>query len=129
MPHILLVEDDAVLRKVLRDLLVRDGHTVVVAANGVDALRHLGTETFDVVISDLIMPELEGIQLVRTLRMRDKPPPIIAMSGGGRGSSSTYLQMARRAGAAVTLSKPFTAAALSQAITEALTSGADPAAH
>jgi DNA-binding response OmpR family regulator len=108
MASILLVEDDAALRHLFERMLVRDGHEVTMAANGAKALKLIETTPFDIVITDLIMPEMEGLSLLRELRKSASPPRVIAMSGGGRGSSMDYLEMATMLGAAATLAKPFT---------------------
>ena len=108
MASILVVEDEPSLRRLFQDLLVREGHEVTTAANGADALGFLETTSFDVVITDLIMPEMEGLSLLRELRKRKSPTKIIAMSGGGRGSAVDYLEMAKMLGATTTLAKPFT---------------------
>ena len=119
MPRILVVDDDDALRRLLQRMLVREGHEVTVAANGVNALRLLDTSSFDLVITDLVMPDMEGLQLLRELRTRTSPPKVIAMSGGGRGSAS-YLEMAAMFGAAATLAKPFTEQVLATAIERVL---------
>ena len=108
MASILVVEDDAALRQLFERMLVRDGHEVTMAADGAKALKLIETALFDVVITDLIMPEMEGLSLLRELRAKKSPLKIIAMSGGGRGSATDYLEMAKMLGAAATLPKPFT---------------------
>lgn len=123
MARILVVEDDAIMRRVLKDSLVRNGHDVAVAVNGADALRFLEAESFELVITDLIMPEVEGLQLLRTLRKKESPPKVIAMSGGGRGSAGDYLEMAKMQGAVATLKKPFTYQTLSDVIDRVLKGG------
>lgn len=119
MPRILVVDDDDALRRVVERMLVREGHEVTVAANGVQALRLLDTSSFDLMITDLVMPDMGGLQLLRELRARASPPKAIAMSGGGR-SSGTYLEMATMLGAAATLAKPFTEKVLAAAIERVL---------
>lgn len=107
MPTILVVDDDVALRAMLERALTRAGHTVTLAVNGADALRILETSSFDLVLTDLVMPDVEGLQLLRDLRKKPSPPPVIAMSGGARGSA-TYLELASGLGAAEILAKPFT---------------------
>jgi DNA-binding NtrC family response regulator len=106
--RILVVDDDAAMRIVLERTLTRDGHDVTLAINGADALRVLETSSFDLIITDLVMPDVEGLQLLREIRKRPSAPKVIAMSGGGRGSASDYLELAKLLGAAATLKKPFT---------------------
>jgi CheY-like chemotaxis protein len=120
MPSILVVEDDAALRRLFEQMLVRDGHDVTMAADGAQALKLIETTRFDVVITDLIMPEMEGLSLLRELRKRKSQAKIIAMSGGGRGSAADYLEIAVMLGATVTLPKPFTHLQLADAIDRVL---------
>lgn len=116
MAKVLLVDDDAAVRLFLERTLVSLGHEVTVAVNGAKALRLVETSSFDLVLTDLVMPDMEGLQLIRELRAMPSPPKIIAMSGGGRGSATDYLQLAKIMGASATLEKPFTQQALSEAI-------------
>jgi len=116
MPSILVVEDDAALRRLFEQMLLRDGHEVTIAADGAKALKLIESASFDVVITDLIMPEMEGLSLLRELRHLKSPLKIIAMSGGGRGSATDYLEMAAMLGAAATLSKPFTHQQLTETV-------------
>lgn len=116
MTRILLVDDDELLRRMLRLTLIKMGHVVIEAANGNDALRLCETEPPDIVLTDLIMPEKEGIETIRELRRLHPDVKIIAMSGGGRGSARDYLVIAKRLGAAHTLNKPFTNEELAGAI-------------
>jgi len=120
MARILLIEDNDALRTTLVELLTLAGHTVAEAGNGRDGLdlfRHSGA---DLVITDLVMPEIEGLDVVRELRSAQSPVNIIAISGGGRASAAVYLEAARLLGASKTLHKPFSAAALLAAIDELL---------
>ena len=116
MPSILVVEDDEALRRLFEQMLLRDGHEVTIAADGAQALKLIEAMSFDVVVTDLIMPEMEGLSLLRELRHQKSPLKIIAMSGGGRGSATDYLEMAAMLGAAATLSKPFTHQQLTEAV-------------
>ena len=120
MPKILVVEDDAVIRRMLSRILVKMGHEVAAAGDGVEALRLLDTAPFDVVITDLIMPEMEGLELIRELRKRNSPQKIIAMSGGGRNSAADYLDIAMMLTAGTTLKKPFTVKAVADAISRVM---------
>ena len=122
MPKILVVEDDAVIRRMLSGILVKMGHEVAAAGDGVEALRLLDTAPFDIVITDLIMPEMEGLQLIRELRQRKAPQKIIAMSGGGRNSAEDYLDIAKMLSADTTLEKPFTVKAVADAISRVMVS-------
>jgi CheY-like chemotaxis protein len=107
MPLILVIEDDSSLRRTLVRMLVRAGHEVVEAANGKIALEKMAERPVDLVITDLIMPEMEGIETIRALVRLYPSLPIIAMSGGTRHSTDSYLRMAEKLGAKRTLAKPF----------------------
>jgi two-component system, chemotaxis family, chemotaxis protein CheY len=72
MPSILVVEDHPVMRPTLRDLLALEGYTVQTAEDGHDALRHLERHAFDLIITDFMMPELDGLGLLKTLRADDR---------------------------------------------------------
>jgi CheY-like chemotaxis protein len=108
MASILVAEDDPALRELLDDTLVRAGHVVTVATNGAEALRLIDSTVFDLVICDLVMPEVEGLQVLREIRRKSPRPKTIAMSGGGRGPAKDYLELASVLGADATVTKPFT---------------------
>ena len=112
---ILLVEDDESVRGVLRRMLERAGYTVVPTSNGKAALRTLEEGRFDLVITDIVMPEMDGIEFVRALRRMSVRPKVIAISGG-RGSATSYLAMALAFGAEATLAKPVSATELIEEI-------------
>jgi len=95
------------LRRLLNRVLVQVGYDVVEAANGLEGLEIQRQEHFDLVLTDLIMPEKEGLETIQELRKRRADLKIIAMSGGGRGSGLDYLVMARQLGADRVLAKPF----------------------
>lgn len=105
---ILVIEDDELVRQYLVELLERQGYDVVAACDGqegVEACRDSGTH---LVITDIIMPEKDGIEAILELR-RDNPGiKVIAISGGGRGQPEDYLNSARLLGADLALAKPFT---------------------
>lgn len=116
MPRLLLIEDDLSLRRALRLALEKSGHEVVEANDGRAGLEAFKAQTIDLVITDLIMPEVEGVETIRTLRKLSKTVPIIAITGGGRGTSLEYLGMARTFGANEVMAKPFEFEALSAAV-------------
>jgi CheY-like chemotaxis protein len=120
MARILLVDDDDHVRRPVQMNLTRNGHEVVEARNGREAIDIYRREKFDVVITDLIMPEQEGLETIQLLRKQNPKVRIIAVSGGGRLSANNYLQLAERLGAQRTLSKPFTTDELIKAITEVM---------
>lgn len=107
MAHILVVDDEAEVRQLIQDLLTREGHELIFAENGRQALERARNRPLDLVITDLIMPEMEGLETIRGLRREHKNLKIIAISGGGRTDPNDYLRTARVFGACKTLQKPF----------------------
>lgn len=107
MSKILVVDDDSQVLQVVSEMLRIDGHEVVMAANGQQAIDQFEIEGFDLVVTDIIMPEKEGLETIANLRGRDTYVPIIAISGGGRAGNLDYLETARYIGADGTLAKPF----------------------
>jgi len=121
MAHILLVDDDEAFRHMLRRTLERAGHRVTEANDGAAALHVVAHDaTIDLVITDIIMPNREGIETIRALRHDYPQVKIIAMSGGGRIRPEGYLDVAKAFGAVRVLSKPFDNHELFAAIKEAL---------
>jgi len=106
MAHILIIDDDAQLLAMLRQTLKRDGHEVVEASDGKEGLRRYRENPTDLIITDLIMPEKEGIETIIEIR-RDFPDvKIIAISGGGRVDPGQYLSIAKSFGVQYTFAKP-----------------------
>ncbi len=107
MSRILIVDDEPAILSILERMLCKLGHESATAGNGKEALRRLEEGAFDLVITDLIMPESEGIETIGAIRKRWPGVRIIAMSGGGRQSPTPYLAVAASLGADATLAKPF----------------------
>lgn len=107
MPKILLVDDDALLRGALHKTLVRAGYDVEDASGGTEALKAFLRQPPDLVITDIVMGDGEGLAMIRTLRKLDARVKIIAMSGGGVGKSADYLHLADKLGATRVIAKPF----------------------
>lgn len=105
MAAILLIEDDQLLRKALRICLDKAGYSVLEAADGRRGLALHESQHIDLVVTDLIMPDVEGLETIRTIRQRDPLLPIVAISGGGR-SNQDYLRIASKIGANLVLPKP-----------------------
>ena len=121
MANILLVDDDAHLVKAQSEFLRRAGHAVSTAANGKEAMDLVADNDFDLVITDIIMPEKEGLETIAELRRKAPKIKIIAMSGGTiwMGSKDS-LSMARMFGASLTLAKPFSGETLIAAVKQVL---------
>ena len=120
MPHILVIEDDESVRSIVQLMLVQMGHTAEGAVNGIEGLEKARARPFDLIITDLIMPEKEGIETIQELRKTHPELKIIAMSGGGRVGANDYLPLAKLLGASLTLRKPFDRGQLAAAIKEVL---------
>lgn len=120
MKTILLVDDDNDFRETLGRVLVRAGYEVRQATNGREAVTLYREAPADLVITDLIMPEREGIETILELRRLQPEVRVIAMSGGGRVGPGDYLRMAQSLGAKRTLSKPFPSDQLIKAIEDVL---------
>jgi CheY-like chemotaxis protein len=103
---ILVVDDDAAVSRTLSLILARAGYSVTVAASGRKAFELLEGGQFDLVLTDIIMPELDGIEAIR--RIRDEYPDlrVIAMSGGGQIDKADFLHMAEVLGADRVIEKP-----------------------
>lgn len=107
MAHVLLVDDDEQLLRLLERYLGGIGHHVRTARDGREALVALDEGGVDLLITDLNMPDVDGLAMLNTLRARQSRLPIIAMSGGGRFQSQMLLALAGLLGAVVTIEKPF----------------------
>jgi CheY-like chemotaxis protein len=107
MSSILVVDDDTQVLDVMSEMLRLEGHEVSVAENGRQAVDRMRADHFDLVITDLIMPEKEGLETIADIRKLRMNLPIIAISGGGRVGPTDYLETARFIGADATLAKPF----------------------
>jgi len=107
MIRVLVIDDDEGVRAMLQRMLEREDYEVSVAVDGLDAEDKLKQESFDVVITDILMPEKEGIETIIDLRKRHAATKIIAISGGGKGGPEHYLRSAKSFGAHRTFAKPF----------------------
>ena len=112
MSRILVIEDEAAYRMLIKMWLERAGHQVEVAHNGRVGERMLRDGGFDLAITDIVMPDQEGIETIRGLRRDGVTIPILAMSGGGALDNMFYLRTAAALGADDTIAKPFTASTL-----------------
>lgn len=120
MAEILVIEDDELLRQILVRRLAANRYVVREAGNGHEGLRLMRERPACLVITDIVMPDMEGIETIRHLR-RDYPSTkIVAISGGGIGDAQDYLKIARELGAQRTFSKPFLPGELLSAVEELL---------
>jgi DNA-binding response OmpR family regulator len=107
MARILIIDDEAMIRDLLVNILEREGYETITATDGIDGIKIYRENPADLVITDLLMPEKDGLETIMELRRDSKDVKIIAMSGGGKIDPKTYLQIARTMGAIEIITKPF----------------------
>jgi len=107
MARILVIDDDALVRTTISVILERAGHEIVLAPDGQVGVLEYGRSAFDLVITDILMPEQEGIETIVALRKANPDVKILAISGGGRAGNQDYLLIAEKFGANASLQKPF----------------------
>ncbi len=117
MARILLIDDDPDIRRPVRIQFEKNGHVVAEASDGVDGLAQCHEDPPDLVICDILMPEMDGFETMRTLKKDFPDMPILVLSG----SIHAYLDMAPDLGADFVLSKPFRLSALQHAASELIT--------
>ncbi len=120
MPSVLIVDDERLLQDMMALTLKHAGYEVFTASDGREALQLCGQRPFDVVITDLLMPEKDGIELLLQLRKQQPAPRTIAVSGGGCVGAEVYLRLAESLGVAKTLRKPCSAGQLLAAVSGSL---------
>ena len=120
MERILIIDDDAQVLDVLHLVLAREGYEVLKASNGNEGIKLHREDPVDLVITDLIMPEKEGIETIRELTAEFPEVKIIAMSGGGHVGADEYVHLAKKFGAQYTFTKPFTGEQILRAVKELL---------
>src|ERR1700720_612940 len=107
MAKILVIDDDVIVRKTIIRLLEDGGYKVLSAEDGLRGMAMFRSERPDLVITDIIMPEQEGIQTITEMRAAKPDAKIIAVSGGGRVGNTDFLPIARDVGAMDVVPKPF----------------------
>lgn len=120
MALILIVDDDISMRRMMVRTLEPTGHTLLEASDGQQGLAMVKTHRPDVVITDILMPEKEGIETIREIVEHAPGTRIIAVSGGGSSHNMMFLDIAKAFGAGTVLAKPFRPAQLLQAVERAL---------
>ena len=104
---ILIVDDEPEIREILNVILAKSGHRIACAGDGHEAVKVLAQSKFDLVITDLLMPESDGLEVIAAVRKKYPGTKVIAMSGGGHVPGEQYLGIARGFGAHAVLPKPF----------------------
>lgn len=120
MSRILVIDDDPMVRDTLRLILTAAGHQFALAFDGKAGLKAFGQLNPDLVITDILMPEKEGIETIGELRQMAAQVPIIAVSGGGRVGNMDFLAAAQHFGADRSFSKPFEPEHILDAVSELL---------
>ena len=103
---ILIIEDDALLRRGLSNVIGRLGCRVLEADNGIEGMKHFRRESPDVIITDILMPEKEGLETIREMRKENPAVRIIAISAGSPMYKMQFLELAEKFGASYSFNKP-----------------------
>ena len=123
MARILLIEDVKIARYALREILENGGHEVTEAENGNEGIAFQRAQPFDLIVTDIIMPEKDGVETIIELKRNYSTLSVIAISGGGRTRDLYFLGLAKRSGADEVLAKPFSEAELLQCVAACLAKG------
>ncbi len=122
MSVVLVVDDDQDIREMLCQVMMSQGYTVIEAENGEQALQMVECHDPDLVITDIVMPRKEGLELISELKTNNPSLKVIAFSGGGKASPENYLAFAKGMGADAVFSKPVPIAQLQVKVMELLAS-------
>lgn len=120
MYRILVIDDEPFMKSMIIDLLKRAGYKAKGAENGEQGLKFLDAQRFDLIVTDIVMPEIQGTEMIEVIRTINKTIPIIAISGGARTGPEDYLETAGKLGANYTFQKPFQNAAFLEAVLKCL---------
>lgn len=104
---VLIIDDDRALLRLMAMAFEAAGYTTVSADNGRDGIDLAQAEHPDLVVTDIVMPDIEGIAAIRAIKESAAPPKVVAISGAGRSRATNYLSWARHLGADEVLAKPF----------------------
>ncbi len=107
MARILVVDDEPEVLLLLTDILESVGYEVIRATNGAEGLKEFQRGDIDLIVTDIIMPDKEGLESIMDYKQLNPDVKIIAISGGARIGPHTYLKMAEKFGARRVFSKPF----------------------
>jgi DNA-binding NtrC family response regulator len=120
--NVLVIDDDPAVRATMDIVLKRDRHEVVLAENGRKGLQYLQARQFDLLIVDLFMPDMDGLEIIGHVQKSRPGMPIIVISGhyAGSGPAPDFLHMATKLGAVSSLQKPFRPAELLAAVAKSL---------
>lgn len=107
MARILVIDDDEQMLLFIQTMLERAGYEAMTARNGLEGMKICRNHPVDLVITDIIMPDMEGLEIIMELKKEFSSVKIIAVSGGARNKPFDYLCMAAKLGANYTFTKPF----------------------
>ena len=113
---ILIIDDDELVRMTCRNILKKEGYTILEAENGNTGMNLFRAESPDLVITDMLMPDKEGLETISEIRAVNPNAKIIAISGGGNTQNMGFLQLAKKMGADRALKKPIKAGELVTAV-------------
>lgn len=120
MSSVVIIDDETLIRDLLCQMIERLGHKAIPFENGAEGLNFITNNSCDMVITDIVMPEVDGIELLRSLGELKRDFKIIAISGGGRIRSDNYLEIAQILGAHHSFEKPIDWKEFKEKITELL---------
>ncbi|MBF0196167.1 MAG: response regulator [Planctomycetes bacterium] len=120
MKNILIVDDDDIMSEMLAQMMELENHNTTIALNGNDAIKLLRESNYDLMITDIVMPEKDGLETIIAVRQSHPDLPIIAISGGGRIEPESYLFMAEQLGAKHIFTKPLDRITFSKAVNQCL---------
>lgn len=125
MQRILIIDDEPHILLMLKKMLERAGYEIELASNGNEGLDRFTRMPSDLVITDIIMPDKEGLETIREMKRMRPELKIIAMSGGGKISADNYLGTAKIFGASRIIEKPFTQQHMVATVNELLEEGSE----
>jgi DNA-binding response OmpR family regulator len=118
--RILIIDDDVDFAHLLRDMLLAENYEVDVAYDGVKGILFQNKNPYNLIVTDIVMPDMDGIEVILQVKKSAHDTKLIAISGGGYFQSQDYLFMAKQLGASMVFSKPFCAADFKKAISQLL---------
>jgi len=122
---ILVIDDEEAFRDYMTALLEKKRFKVITAENGISGEQKALKYKPDLIITDIVMPDKEGVEFIKSLRENDSVTPVIAVTGGNRVNAYSYLSMSKKLGANAILAKPFSKAEILKVIHDLICSSSD----
>lgn len=113
---VLFIDDDEIVRSLALAMFDTLGVELVVAQNGAEAVKRIASETFSLVITDIMMPEMDGLEVISWMRKNEPDVPVVVLSGEENSFSRTYASVAVELGAESGIEKPITQSKIQQAL-------------